>query len=101
MFEHVQLHVSQAHLLERLHNRELNLGHEEIALHLLILVVSQSVQVRFQLLLELEVSDLCISVFHLAGQYNHWVFLGSFLRLFFFVVVIKSGPWIETLSVFG
>ena len=46
MLQHVEFHVGEAHLLERLHDRKLDLRHEELALHLLVLVVAHPIEIR-------------------------------------------------------
>ena len=67
MLQHIHLHIAEFHLIESLHDGQLYLCHIEIAFGILVLIVAQTFQVCLDLLLELEVSDLCVTVLHLTS----------------------------------
>jgi hypothetical protein len=47
MLEHVHFHLRAPDLVERSHDRQLNLAQVEFALHLLILIIFQAFNVGF------------------------------------------------------
>ena len=84
MRKHVEFHFSQLQLLKCLHNREFDLHYEKLALHLFVPVVLQRVQICFQLLLQLVLSNLGITIFKLRCQLHHLGVHGG--RLFLFLI---------------
>ena len=75
MLQHFYLHVRESQLFEGLHDGEFYLSHEKVALHFLILIVFQPIKVGLERLFQLEVSNLSVTVLHLASKGNHGVVL--------------------------
>ena len=99
MLQHIELHICQTQLIKGFHDRELNLSHVELSLLLFIFVVAQALQIFFDLLLKLKVSNFSITVLHLTSKSHHRMLILPFLRLSLSVIII-SCSWIHPLPVF-
>jgi len=82
MLEHVHLHLCAAELVKRRHDSQLDLAEVKFTLLLFVLVVAESINVRFKQLFEPVIGNFGITIFIGTHEQGHGIRLFALLNLF-------------------